>query len=95
MYQLEEKIWFWVLLAVPVIVVVFLVGLWGGVWAEKVVGRVWMSQNAQRWGHNVYDIHLTRGLEPGTPADYCLLFADAEPRVEIHFTGDAVREVAL
>lgn len=38
---------------------------------------------------------LARGLEPGTPADYCLLFAGAEPRVEIHFTGDPVRTVRL
>lgn len=44
--------------------VVFLLGLWGGVWAEKAVGTGWKSRNALRWEHNVYDIHLTRGFEP-------------------------------
>ncbi len=46
------------------ILVVFLLGLWGGVWAEKYVGTNWKSRNALRWEHNGYDIHLTTGMEP-------------------------------
>ena len=46
------------------ILVIFLLGLWGGVWAEKYVGTNWKSRNALRWEHNVYDIHLTKGMEP-------------------------------
>jgi N-acetylglucosamine-6-phosphate deacetylase len=40
-------------------------------------------------------IGLSGGIEPGTPADYCLLFEDIEPRIEIHFVGDPARTVAL
>lgn len=46
------------------ILLVFLGGLWGGVWAEKVVGTSWKSRNAQRWGHNVYNVHVIAGFEP-------------------------------
>lgn len=46
------------------IMAVFLVGLWGGVWAEKVAGKGWKSRNAQRWSHNVYDVHVIVGFEP-------------------------------
>jgi hypothetical protein len=46
------------------IVVVFIGGLWGGVLAEKALGTIWKSRNAQRWGHNAYDLHLTKGFEP-------------------------------
>jgi len=40
-------------------------------------------------------VGLSKGLEPGTPADYCLLFEDAEPRIDIHFAGDPVRTAKL
>ncbi|RKX33137.1 MAG: N-acetylglucosamine-6-phosphate deacetylase [Verrucomicrobia bacterium] len=40
-------------------------------------------------------VGLPRGLEPRTPADYCLLFTGTEPRVEIHFAGDPDRTVRL
>lgn len=46
------------------ILLVFLCGLWGGVWAEKAVGTSWKSRNALRWGHNVYDVHVIAGFEP-------------------------------
>lgn len=46
------------------ILAVFLVGIWGGVWAEKAAGPAWKSRNAQRWSHNVYKVHVTTGFEP-------------------------------
>ena len=45
--------------------------------------------------HPAEFVGLPKGLEPGTPADYCLLFEDAELRIDIHFAGDPVRTVAL
>ena len=45
-------------------VIAALLGLWAGVWTEKAAGTTWKSRNALRWEHNVFDIHLTWGMEP-------------------------------
>ena len=63
------------------ILVIFMLGLWGGVWAEKFVGTNWKSRNALRWEHNVYDIHLTKGMEPplGVAEFQVKFFPKSEP----------------
>jgi len=73
--------------------VVFLLGLWGGVWAEKAVGTGWKSRNALRWEHNVYDIHLTRGLEPplGVAEFQVKFFPKAMPNSEVKPADDVKR----
>lgn len=72
---------------------IFLLGLWGGVWAEKAVGTTWKSRNALRWEHNVYDIHLTRGLEPplGVAEFKVAFFPKAVPNPEAKLSDEVKR----
>jgi len=75
------------------IFVVFLLGLWGGVWAEKFAGMSWKSRNALRWEHNVYDIHLTTGMEPplGVAEFQVKFFPKSVPTLNESLPADAAR----
>jgi hypothetical protein len=75
------------------ILVIFLLGLWGGVWAEKFVGTNWKSRNALRWEHNVYNVHLTRWMEPplGVAEFKVAFFPKALPVLEARPAEDIPR----
>ena len=75
------------------ILLVFLLGLWGGVWAEKIVGETWKSRNAKRWEHNAYNVHLTRGFEPplGVAEFEVVFFEKPKPKKNLLIHDDVNR----
>ncbi|MEN8693170.1 MAG: sulfatase-like hydrolase/transferase [Akkermansiaceae bacterium] len=45
-------------------IVISLLVMFAGIWAEKAIGMTWKSRNALRWEHHSFDIHFTTGFEP-------------------------------
>lgn len=45
-------------------IVISMLVIFTGIWAEKAIGMTWKSRNALRWEHHSFEIHLTTGFAP-------------------------------
>lgn len=63
-------------------VVLSMLAVFAGVWAEKAIGMTWKSRNALRWEHHNFDLHFTTGFEPPLGVvEYEVAFRD-RPRLD-------------